>query len=484
MFEVVGMKRLIKNGVLVDSQGEYRQDLLIENGVIRARAAVIQHDGETELIDASGCYVMPGGIDVHTHFNIDVGIARSCDDFFSGTRAAACGGTTTIVDHMGFGPAGCNLHHQLARYHDYAADQAVIDYSFHGVIQHVDDAILHEMAAMVQEEGISSFKLYLTYQYKLGDHDVLRALARLKEVGALATVHPENDAAIAARRAALLAAGHHEPWYHPQSRPLECEAEAIARMINLAGLAGNAPLYIVHLSNGLGLEYLKLARRQGQPVWVETCPQYLLLDDSCYYREDGVDFLLSPPLRGRSEQDKLWVGVAAGDIDTVATDHCNFSHAQRMTLSGGDFSCCPNGLPGVENRMQLLFAHGVLGGRISPSRFVALTSANPARLFGLWPRKGNLQPGADADLVLMDPRGETQIRHAALHDNGDYSPYEGMHCPGRLRMTLSRGQTVARDGEFTGQRGHGRFLARAPFDPLLGAAVRAPFPCATQLATR
>ena len=162
------MKRLIKNGVLVDSQGEYRQDLLIDNGVIRARAADIQPDGETEVIDASGCYVMPGGIDVHTHFNIDVGIARSCDDFFSGTRAAACGGTTSIIDHMGFGPAGCNLHHQLARYHDYAADQAVIDYSFHGVIQHVDDAILHEMAAMVQEEGISSFKLYLTYQYKLG----------------------------------------------------------------------------------------------------------------------------------------------------------------------------------------------------------------------------------------------------------------------------------------------------------------------------
>ena len=201
------MKRLIKHGVLVDAQGEYRQDLLIEDGVIRARATDIQSDGETELIDASGCYVMPGGIDVHTHFNIDVGIARSCDDFFSGTRAAACGGTTTIVDHMGFGPAGCNLHHQLARYHDYAATQAVVDYSFHGVVQHVDDAILHEMAAMVQEEGISSFKLYLTYQYKLGDHDVLRALARLKEVGALATVHPENDAAIAVRRAALLAAG-------------------------------------------------------------------------------------------------------------------------------------------------------------------------------------------------------------------------------------------------------------------------------------
>jgi hypothetical protein len=254
-----------------------------------------------------------------------------------------------------------------------------------------------------------------------------------------------------------LAAGHHEPWYHPQSRPLECEAEAIARMINLAGLAGNAPLYIVHLSNGLGLEYLKLARRQGQPVWVETCPQYLLLDDSCYYREDGVDYLLSPPLRSRREQDKLWVGVAAGDIDTVATDHCNFSHAQRMTLSGGDFSRCPNGLPGVENRMLLLFAHGVLGGRISPSRFVALTSTNSVRLFGLWPRKGNLQPGADADLVLMDPRGETQIRHAALHDQARGHLLARGHgqrgAVQRIRQRLLHlGQRPARLGVL-GQRG-------------------------------
>ncbi|KUE80720.1 phenylhydantoinase [Aeromonas schubertii] len=459
------MRRLIINGTLVDEAGEYREDLLIEEGVIRARGSDLVAPG-CEVIDAAGCYVMPGGIDAHTHFNIDVGIARSCDDFYSGTRAAACGGTTSIIDHMGFGPAGCNLHHQLALYHEYAGGQAVIDYGFHGVVQHVDDAILHEMASMV-EAGVSSFKLYLTYQYKLGDTDVLRALSRLKEVGALTAVHPENDAAIAERRAALLAAGHTAPYYHALSRPLECEAEAIGRMINLARLAGDAPLYIVHLSNGLGLDYLKLARRQGQPVWVETCPQYLLLDEEYYFRENGLDYLLSPPLRPRSELDKLWVGLTAGDIDTLATDHCSFSHAQRLALSRGDFSRCPNGLPGVENRLPLLFSEGVMTGRITPSRFVALTSANPARLFGLWPRKGSLSLGADADLVVIDPRGELRIEHKYLHDNADYSPYEGMRCRGQLRLTLSRGEVVAREGEFVGRRGAGRFLARDPFNAAL-----------------
>ncbi len=340
------MKQLIKNGILVDSDGQYSQDLLIENGVICQRDTAIEADSQCEVIDASGCYVMPGGIDVHTHFNIDVGIARSCDDFFSGTRAAACGGTTTIIDHMGFGPAGCNLHHQLNVYHQYAAGNAAIDYGFHGVIQHIDDGILEEMASMVHDEGISSFKLYLTYLYKINDADVLRALGQLRQVGALTTVHPENDAAIALRRAALVAAGKTAPIHHALSRPLECEAEAIGRMIDLAHLADNAPLYIVHLSNGLGLDYLRLARQQRQPVWVETCPQYLLLNEQCYLREDGAKYILSPPLRDQRELDRLWIGIADGSIDTVATNHCTFPYHQRQAMAAGDFTRCPNGLPG------------------------------------------------------------------------------------------------------------------------------------------
>ncbi|BEV71545.1 MULTISPECIES: dihydropyrimidinase [unclassified Paludibacterium] len=468
------MKRLIRNGVLVDADGQYRQDLLIVDGLIHTVAERIEPTADTEVIEAAGCLVMPGGVDVHTHFNIDVGLAQSCDDFFSGTRAAACGGTTSIVDHMGFGPAGCDLHHQLRRYHQDAAGQAVIDYGFHGTIQHVDPAILAEMAPMVQEEGISSFKLYLTYQYKLDDRAVLQALQQLRQVGALTAVHPENDAAIALRREALLRAGKTAPRYHAESRPLSCEAEAIARMINLARLAGDAPLYIVHLSNGLGLDYVQLARQQGQPVWVETCPQYLLLDEQCYLREDALKFILSPPLRPHAELDKLWAGLSLGAIDTVATDHCTFPYAQRQALSGGDFSRCPNGLPGVETRLPLLFSEGVMRGRITASEFVALTSTRPAQLFGLWPQKGCLAPGSDADLVLFDPAGKSEIRHAALHDQCDYSPYEGWPCRGQLRMTLSRGETVARDGQFVGRAGHGRFLFRQPFDASRCGARRRP----------
>ncbi|UAN53603.1 dihydropyrimidinase [Serratia sp. JSRIV002] len=465
------MKQLIKNGILVDSDGQYPQDLLIENGVICQRDTAIEADSHCEVIDASGCYVMPGGIDVHTHFNIDVGIARSCDDFFSGTRAAACGGTTTIIDHMGFGPAGSNLHHQLNVYHQYAASNAAIDYGFHGVIQHIDDGILEEMASMVHDEGISSFKLYLTYLYKINDTDVLRALRQLRQVGALTTVHPENDAAIALRRAELVAAGKTAPIHHALSRPLECEAEAIGRMINLAHLADNAPLYIVHLSNGLGLDYLRLARQQRQPVWVETCPQYLLLNEQCYLREDGAKYILSPPLRDQRELDRLWVGIADGSIDTVATDHCTFPYHQRQAMAAGDFTRCPNGLPGVENRMMLLFSHGVMSGRISPSRFVALTSSNPARLFGLWPRKGNLNPGADADVVIFDPRQSTAISHDRLHDKADYSPYEGFQCQGVPVLTMCRGEVVARNGEFTGRQGYGQFLRRRPFNAQIAAKM-------------
>jgi dihydropyrimidinase len=466
------MKRLIKNGTVVSAEGALKADLLIEDGRISTVGQDLAING-AEVIDADGCYVLPGGIDVHTHFNIDVGIARSCDDFFSGTRAAACGGTTTIIDHMGFGPAGCSLHHQLDVYHRAAVDQAVIDYSFHGVIQHVNEEILDEMAALVDDEGISSFKFYLTYGHKLDDSDALRVLARLGQIGALATVHPENDAAIAARRTQLLASGHGAPIDHARSRPLECEAEAIARMINLARLAGDAPLYIVHLSNGLGLDYLRLARAAEQPVWVETCPQYLLLDESNYLREDGLKFILSPPLRPYRELEKLWGGLIDGSIDTVATDHCTFPYRQRQQMAKDDFSRCPNGLPGVENRMALLFSEGVMKGRISVSRYVDLTSTMPAKLFGLWPRKGNLAVGADADIVIIDPRRSHTLRHSDMHDNADYSPYEGMPCQGMPVTTLSRGKVVAHEGQFTGNAGTGQFLKRLPFDRAL--VNRGPF---------
>ncbi|WP_435928095.1 dihydropyrimidinase [Dryocola sp. BD613] len=457
------MTTLIKGGTLVDDRRECRGDLLIEHGKIISVAASIEPALAGRVIDASGLLVMPGGIDVHTHFNIDTGVAVSCDDFYSGTRAAACGGTTTIVDHMGFGPPGCNLHHQLEKYQRDAHGQAVIDYGFHGVIQHVDDAILDELQAMVHDEGISSFKFYLTYQYHLNDGEILRLLARLKEVGALATVHPENDAVVTHNRRRFIAENKRTPVWHALSRPAACEAEAIARSINLAHLAGDAPLYIVHLSNGLGMEYIKLAKARRQPVWMETCPQYLLLDINHYYREDGLKYILSPPLRPRQELDSLWTGINDGSIDTLATDHCTFPFSLRKALAADDFTRCPNGLPGVENRMALLFSEGVSRGRITASRFVELTSTNPAKLFGLWPEKGSLLPGSDADLVLFDPQRRQTIHHADLHDRADYSPWEGFVCQGWPVMTLSRGEVVWRDGIFCGKAGHGRFIRRKPF---------------------
>lgn len=456
------MRTLIINGTVVNADGQYRHDVLIENGLISQVAPDIAPETDDRVIDAQGCYVFPGGIDVHTHFNIDVGLARSCDDFYTGTRAAACGGTTTIIDHMGFGPAGCSLHHQLENYHRYAKGRAVIDYSFHGVIQHINNDILNEIPLMVAD-GISSFKLYLTYQYKLDDPDILRALQQLNYAGALTAVHPENDAVIAQRKAEFVKKGQTSPIFHALSRPAECEAEAIGRMINLAHICGNAPLYIVHLSNGLGLDYLKMAKARHQPVWIETCPQYLFLDERCYERDDGLKFILSPPLRNRREVDALWLGIDDGAIDVVATDHCTFPYQQRLALSGGNFTHCPNGLPGVENRMLLLFSAGVMQGRISPEHFVSLTSAMPAKLFGIWPEKGVIRPGADGDITIIDPVQETTIRHADLHDNADYSPYEGMTVQGAVRCTLSRGDIVYRDGEFTAEPGRGRFLKRRPF---------------------
>ncbi|MEI6859720.1 MAG: dihydropyrimidinase [Shewanella sp.] len=456
---------LIINGMLVDAHGQSKKQLLIIDGKIaKVDETIINIPTGTKIINAQDLYVMPGGIDVHTHFNIDVGISRSIDDFYTGTRSAACGGTTMIIDHMGFGPKGCDLFHQLKVYKEYAKGKAVIDYSFHGVIQHIDETVLDEMHAMVHQEGISSFKLYLTYKYKLDDTCALIALKRLHQVQALTTVHPENDAAITLRRDQLIKEGKTAPKYHAVSRPLECEAEAISRMINLASLADDAPLYIVHLSNGLGLDYIRLAKKNQQAVWAETCPQYLLLDDSLYENEDAVKYVMSPPLRPKAELEKLWQGIEDGSIDTVATDHCSFTYHDQKQMGVDDFTACPNGMPGVETRMSLLFSEGVSKGRISPEKFVELTSFNPAKLFGLYPQKGCLLEGSDADIVLFDPELQVNISHDRLHDNTDYTPYESHAVTGWPIMTISRGKVVASHGEFLGKAGAGHFVHRKPFD--------------------
>jgi dihydropyrimidinase len=454
------MKRLlIKNGLVVSEDSETIRDVLCEDGKIKEIGVGLCPLADTELIDATGMLVIPGGVDVHTHMNLDSGLAVASDDFYTGTVAAACGGTTSIVDHPAFGPAGCALDHQIKKYHGYADGKAVIDYGFHGVIQHIDDDVLSMMETMA-EQGISSFKVYLTYSFKLSDADAFKALRRAKELGVKICVHPENDGVIGLLREEFKVAGKTAPRFHPLSRPVECEDEAINRMLLLARMADNAPLYIVHLSNALGLEFVKVARERGQQnIWAETCPQYLLLDESLYSGTEGLKYIMCPPLRTPADQEALWQGLENG-IDTVATDHCPFFFVTQKMLGKDDFTKCPSGVPGVEERIPLLYSEGVAKKRISLRRFVDLCCTVPAKLFGLYPQKGMIAPGSDADIVIIDPEKRCVLNKAMLHSNVDYSAYEGFEVQGWPVCTISRGRVIARNGEFCGEAGWGRFLKR------------------------
>ena len=455
---------LIKNGLVVTENAETVCDVLCEGEKITHIGNDLRFAGasaaDAEIIDAAGTIVIPGGVDVHTHLNLDVGIAVASDDFYTGTIAAACGGTTTIVDHPAFGPAGCGLDHQIRKYHGFAGGKAVIDYGFHGVIQHVDEDVLAMMEALA-DEGITSYKVYLTYGFKLSDADVFRVLRRAKELGVLIAVHPENDGVINLLREEFRAAGKTEPRFHPLSRPAECEAEAINRMILFARMAGNAPLYIVHLSGRQGMEYIRAARHEGQQnIWAETCPQYLLLDESRYSAPDeGLKYIMCPPLRTGADQQALWRGLES-DIDTLATDHCPFFFETQKAAGRDDFTKCPSGAPGIEERIPLMYSEGVAKKRISLRRFTDLCCANPARLFGLYPQKGLIAPGSDADLVIIDPDKRVTLSKKMLHENVDYTVYEGFEVQGWPICTISRGEVIARNGAFCGKPGRGKFLRR------------------------
>lgn len=456
------MSLLIKNGTIVTASDTYNGDIYIDEGIIKEIGINLNKTSD-KVIDAKGKYVIPGGVDVHTHLNLDVGIAISNDDFYTGTVAAACGGTTTIVDHMGFGPSGCNLKHQVDVYHGYADGNAVVDYGFHGVIQHINENILDEMEKIVKEEGIPSFKVYLTYDYMLNDEDVLKVLKRLKELGGITTVHCENHGSIKLLREYYVKNEFKTPKYHPLSRPVEAEGEAVNRMINLAAIGDNAPLYIVHLSSKIGLSYIKMAHERGESVYAETCPQYLVLDDSRYDQEDneGLKYIMSPPLRKREDIEALWNGIKDGNIKTIATDHCPFAFNKDKQLGKDDFTKCPNGAPGIEERIPLIFSEGVIKNRISINKFVEVCSTNPAKIFGLYPKKGTIQAGSDGDIVIIDPNIEKVLKVEDLHSNVDYTAYEGIKIKGYPIYTILRGEIIAKDNTFIGKRGYGEFLKRS-----------------------
>lgn len=457
------MDLLIAGGTITTESGIFQADLRISDGlVVEAGHDLSRQD--CHVVDATGRLVFPGGVDVHTHMDLQAGSNRAADDFYSGTVAAACGGTTTIVDHVAFGPQGCALRTQLDEYHGLASGNAVIDYGFHGVVQHVDAQVLADMEPL-RDEGYASFKAYMTYDDHLDDGDLYRVLCRAGELGLVTAVHAENHGVVTARRAELEARGSSTPMDHARSRPAFCEAEAVARFLKLARLAGDAPAYVVHLTTASGLAEIEQARRDGQAhVMAETCVQYLLLDEGCYNGDDAFKYIMSPPLRSSSDREALWRGLSSGSVQVVATDHCPFQLSLKEKLGRPHITNCPNGAPGVEERFVLLYSEGVAAGRLSLERFVQVVCTNPARAMGLWPRKGTLQPGSDGDVVIFNPQGSSVLEAKNLHSAGGYICYEGMTVHGSVEQVFSRGHLVARQGHFLGKKGDGLFLRRHRYD--------------------
>jgi dihydropyrimidinase len=455
------MRTLIRNGTVVTASDQYRGDVLIEDEKIAVIGTTLDLHADT-IIDASGQYVLPGGIDVHTHLDMPFGGTTSADDFESGTRAAAFGGTTSIVD-FAIQYRGQTLHHALETWAKKADGKAVIDYGFHMIITQLDDQVEAEMDQLVGE-GVTSFKLFMAYPgvFMLDDASIFKALLRTGKNGGSICMHAENGGVIDVLVQRALAEGKTRPRYHALTRPPRAEAEATHRAIALAEIA-DVPVYIVHLSSAEALEMVTEARDRGLPVYAETCPQYLFLSYDNYEEPGfaGAKYVMSPPLREKATQDHLWRGLAFNDLQVISTDHCPFCMKEQKELGANDFSKIPNGAPGIETRMSLVYDGGVASGRISLNRFVELTSTSPAKIFGLFPRKGTIAPGSDADIVVFDPRRRITLSANTLHMNVDYNPYEGREVTGATDTVLSRGRLVIENGKFVGRAGAGAFLKRA-----------------------
>ena len=453
----------VVNGTLVTATETYRADVGIRNGKIFQISRKIKEPAR-ETLDAKGLYVFPGGIDIHTHLDMPFGGTVSADDFHTGTIAAAFGGTTTVVDFAIQGDGMC-LREALQTWMKKAEGKAVIDYGFHVAICHLTDEVMAEIPEMVAA-GVPSFKCFLAYKGALmvDDGALYQVLKKSQEAGALVMIHAENGDVLDVLIKDFLAQGKTEPKYHALSRPPAAEGEATGRGIAIAKMA-DAPIYIVHLSCNEALEKVKEARDEGFPAFAETCPQYLLKSYQNYLEPgfEGAKYVMSPPLRDKSNWLPLWKGLASGDLQVVSTDHCPFNFKGQKDMGKDSFAAIPNGAPGIEHRLMLLFNEGVIKRRLTLNRFVELVSTAPAKLFGLFPQKGALAVGSDADLVLFDPKKPLEIRAKTQHQNVDYTPYEGFKGRGVPRVVLSNGRVIVREGKFTGSAGAGRFLKRKPF---------------------
>ena len=457
------IRTLIQGGLIVTATDIYHSDILIEEGRIAALGKNLQKDSNMHIINATNMLVFPGAIDEHTHmampFNGTVTASWETE-----TIAAAVGGTTTLID-FAKQTKGESLADTIALWKSKATRKTAIDYSLHVAITDLTQEVLDEIPAII-ESGVSTLKLFMAYkgEIMMDDEALLTVLQKARTVGALVMVHAENGDVIDLLQRQLVAQGKIEPKYHATSRPIIVEAEATRRAIALAKVA-DAPIFIVHVSGGESLEEIRRARSTGQPVFAETCPQYLLLDES--YLDlpgfEGAKYVCSPPLRHKSNQSQLWQGLFEGSLQTIGTDHCSFNFKEQKHMGLDNFRKIPNGVNGIENWLQLLYTYGVQGGKISLNKLVELTSTNPAKYMGLFPRKGTIAIGSDADIVLYDPTLAYTITVEGQKQNSDYHLYEGFKVQGIPRYVLLRGVVIARNGEYIGNLDQGDFISAAPF---------------------
>jgi dihydropyrimidinase len=452
---------VIRNGTVVTASDTYAADVGISAGVISAVGSGLPIENSQKVIDARAMLVMPGGIDVHTHLDMPFGGTKSADDFESGTIAAAYGGTTTLID-FAIQYKGQTLRHALDQWMKKAEGKAVIDYAFHCIVTDIEGAQLDEIKAFVRE-GVPSFKLFMAYPgvFMLDDASIFKTMNAAADCGGMICMHAENGGAIDVIVQRALAEGKRSPKYHALTRPTTAEAEATNRAIALAEIAGT-PVYIVHLSCNEALEKVREARDRGLRVYAETCPQYLYLslDDMNAPGFEAAKYVFTPPLREKWHQEKLWQGLAKDDLQVVSTDHCPFCMKEQKELGKDDFTKIPNGGPGIEHRLSLVYNGGVHGGRFSQNRFVQMVSTAPAKLFGLYPRKGTIAVGSDADIVVFNPDEAHTISAATHHMKVDYSMFEGTKVKGTTKTVLSRGRTIIENGKFVGRAGTGEFLKR------------------------
>ncbi len=466
------MSTLIKNGRIVTAEQDYTADVYIERDKITTIGANLDIQAD-KAIDVKGKYVIPGGIDVHTHMDLPFGETSSSDDFETGTIAAAHGGTTTIVD-FAVQSKGTTMRYALDTWLKKSEGRAVIDYGLHLILTELPESALPEMDAMVKHEGITSFKLFTAYPgvFMVDDATIYKAMKRTTDNGGLICMHAENGGVIDLIIRRMLAEGKTAPNYHALSRPATAEGEATHRVIALSEMAG-VPVYIVHVSSHLAMEQIREARDRGLPTYGETCPQYLFLayEDYANGSFDGAKYICSPPIRERANQEHLWKALEVNDLQAVSTDHCPFCMKEgfkglpkQKELGLGDFSKIPNGVPGVENRLHLLYEGGVVKRGWSMNRFVQLVSTAPAKLMGLFPRKGTIAIGSDADLVVWDPKRPHTISAKTHFMRVDYNPYEGMTVSGSPVYVMSRGKVIFEGDKFLGKPGDGQFIKRGTYN--------------------